>query len=200
MPRLMTAVRRGRPSPIGLLIAALMLAFAWVAPAMARTRVPHQEIEAWIGYTAVAPDALDDMVSFGFRGGYQVTPIVSLYGEFGVLLTDGGVGPIDFDYTSISLDYVADLSFMPERRYHPTVFGGPGFTFLSLDVEVDAPFGGEVGEIDDDSFTLLWGGGVKIDATDRILLRPAARWRWLEQRDEDSIDFEILFGVAAKLF
>ncbi len=200
MHRLTTPSLCGWPSRIGLCGAALLLASAWAAPARARTRVPHEEIEAWIGWTAVAPDALDDEVSCGFRGGYQVTPILSVHGEFGLLLTGGEVGVVEFDYTSLSLDYVVDLNFMPDRRYHPTVFGGPGFTFLSLDVEVDAPFGGEVGDIDDDSFTFLWGGGVKIDATDRILLRPAARWRWLEQREEDSIDFEILFGVAAKIF
>jgi opacity protein-like surface antigen len=173
------------------------------AAAMARMQVPHQEIEGWVGYSLLGPDALDDMVSFGFRGGYQLSPVVSTHAEFGMLFTNGeiGSGPsrTKFDYSSFSLAYLLDVNFLPDRNYHPVVFGGPGYTFLSADVHA----GGVVGlggDIEDDSFTLDWGGGVKIDATDKVLVRPAVRWRWYEHRDQDSIDTEILCGVGVKLF
>jgi hypothetical protein len=171
--------------------------------AEARIRTPHQELEGWVGYSLLGPDVLDDMVSFGFRGGYQLSPLISTHAEFGMLFTDGdipfGGQSIGLDYSGFSLAYLVDLNFLPDRRYHPVVFGGPGYTFISLDVDA----GGVVGlggDLEDDAFTLDWGGGVKFDATDRVLLRPALRWRWYENRDEDSIDLEILFGVGAKLF
>jgi hypothetical protein len=186
----------------GLLV--LVLSVLVSTSAAARIQVPHQEIEGWIGYSLVGPDVLDDMVSFGFRGGYQLSPVLSTHAEFGMLFTDGELNgisqqPIGLDYSGFSLAYLADINFLPDRRYHPVFFGGPGYTFISLDVDA----GGVVGlggDFEDDSFTLDWGGGIKFDATDHVLLRPALRWRWYENRDQDSIDLEILFGVGAKLF
>jgi opacity protein-like surface antigen len=185
---------------IGWLCAALALLVS--TSVSARIRVPHQEIEGWVGYTVVGSDALDDMVSFGFRGGYQLSPFLSTHAEFGMLFTDGevqnGLQTIGLDYSGFSLAYLAEINFLPDRQYHPYVMGGPGYTFISLDV--DGGLAGLSGDIEDDSFTLDWGGGVKIDATDRMLVRPAVRWRWYEGRDEGSIDVEFLFGVGAKLF
>ena len=183
----------------------LGIACSLIAPmaASARMRVPHQEIEGWIGYTMPGTDILDDMVSFGFRGGYQLTPLISTHAEFGMLFTDGEIGSgalsTGLDYSGFSLAYLADFNFLPDRDYHPYFFGGPGYTFISVDFDAGGVIGLS-GDFEDDSFTLDWGGGVKFDATDKILVRPALRWRWYENRDEDSIDLEILCGVAAKLF
>ena len=193
-------LRTARRAWLGLLAATSLLI---PISASARMKVPHQEIEGWIGYTFTGGDILDDMVSFGFRGGYQLSPVISTHGEFGMLFTDGEIGSglsqTGLDYSGFSMVYLAEFNFFPDRNYHPYVGGGPGYTFISVDFDAGG-VAGLSGDFEDDSFTLDWGGGVKIDATDKVLVRPALRWRWYEGRDEDSIDLEILCGVGAKLF
>ena len=50
--------------------------------------------------------------------------------------------------------------------------------------------------LDFDTFTVHAGGGVKIDISDLVYIRPGARFRWFEEREDDEIDQEITLAVG----
>jgi outer membrane beta-barrel protein len=193
-------------------IAALgTLAFQAV-PAMAQQAAGTQEVHAYAG-ALFGDDAtdraisgqtpkLDDDFTFGLRYAYNVTDAFGLELSVGYSpnsLTRVAGGDIDLDLTTIDLDAV--WNFNTGTRLVPYVLGGVGYATADLDRRITGTVAGQPVSIsDDDGFTLNAGIGAKYFATDRLILRAEARYRYLDKvldRFDDSLNtVETTLGIG----
>ncbi len=173
----------------GIAVAILMAALA-VAPAQAEVTAETIEFEAYLGAYSPEPDVLDSAATVGIRVGYNITQRFNVTGELGFVSADGkSSGPgkaSDIDWVFTDFSFVWNIR--PNRKFVTTLYSGPGYAFAS----------GDIGGLDDDSFTFHFGFGFKWDMTDNFYLRLASRLRWFENRNDDEIDREITFGVGWK--
>jgi outer membrane beta-barrel protein len=119
----------------------------------------------------------------GLRYGYNVTDQwgveVSL-GHSPNSVTDLAGSDIDLDLTTLDVDAVWHL--MPAQKWVPYVVAGVGYAQASLDRPITGTVGSQTYRIDDDSgFTANAGVGLKWFATDRVIVRAEARYRYLDK-------------------
>ncbi len=195
--------------------AALLIAAAAAlgsAPASAQVRAGSQEVDVYAGQlfgdgltdTAISGQTpeLDDDINYGVRYGYNVTD------TFGIDLSLGhnpnsatslAGGDIDLALTTLDLDAIWHLN--PGGRLVPYLLAGVGYASADLDDPIAGTVNGQPVSIEDDSgFTLNAGIGAKYFATDRVLVRLEARYRYLDgivDAFDDSLNtFETTLGVG----
>ncbi len=96
-------------------------------------------------------------------------------------------GSFDLDLDGFELSFYG--FFVPEGRVTLFLFGGIGGIFADLDADISTPiFSASLRHVQDDSFTFHGGGGLRIQLGEHVYLRPDARVRWIEKREDDEID------------
>src|SRR5688572_31949853 len=145
---------------------------------------------------------LDDDLTFGLRYAYNVTDALGLElsaGHSPNSLTKVPGGDIDLDLTT--LDFDAVWNFSNGTKFFPYVLAGVGYASADLDRRIDGTVAGQpVSITDDEGFTLNAGIGAKYYATDRIVIRAEARYRYLDKvldRFDDPLNtVETTLGVG----
>lgn len=154
----------------------------------------------------------DDLTA-GLRLGYVFTKHLGLQATLGWFEGDGTYTHPAYGKQTISPSIVPlDISLMgyinPDSRAVFTAYGGIGYAFQDADVDVNcnvlpdpvddlcrADKGARESHTDD-SFTLHAGVGAKIDVTESFYLRPDARVRWFEDREDNEMDWEVSLGFG----
>jgi outer membrane beta-barrel protein len=145
---------------------------------------------------------LDDDLTFGLRYAYNVTDALGLElsaGHSPNSLTNVPGGDIDLDLTTIDFDAV--WNFNNGTKLFPYVLAGVGYASADLDRRLAGTVGAQpVSIADDEGFTLNAGIGAKYYATDRLVVRAEARYRYLDKvldRFDDSLNtVETTLGVG----
>jgi hypothetical protein len=166
------------------------------APVFAENVGKTWHVEGYVGAYIPKPDIFDNQVTLGGRVGYDFTKNMGLEGSLGWFgsskdfdVSPGVTAEIDADFIMTDFSFVYTL--FPEKKFNPKLYGGIGGAFVSADVLVDAPGGGIFfSGIDDDAFTVHFGGGSKISINEVMYFRFAGRMRYYENRDDDEIDSE----------
>lgn len=190
-------------------VATLALA---AAPAIAQVEPATHEVQVYAGElfgdditdTAISGQkpTLDDDLTYGFRYGYNFTESWGIELSLGFnpnSVTDLAGGDVDIDVSTLDVDAV--WHFNPQSRFVPYVTAGVGYATADLDRSLQGTVNGQPVSIEDDSgFTLNAGVGAKYYATDRLLLRLEARYRYLDglvDSFDDSLNtFETTLGVG----
>ena len=182
------------------------------APAGAQVEPNTQEVYVYAGElfgddltdTAISGQTpeLDDDVTYGMRYGYNLTESWGL--ELSVGYTPSSVtrlagGDVDLDLTTVDVDAVWHIN--PQARLVAYALAGAGYASADLNDTIQGTADGVPVSIDDDSgFTLNAGVGAKYFATDRLLLRLEARYRYLDgivDEFDDSLNtVETTLGVS----
>lgn len=177
------------------LLAAGLIAFALVgstAPAMAQTQLGPHEIHAYAGWLlgddlterAVSGQTpqLDDEIVGGLRYGFNFTDSWGLEASVGYApstVTEFAGPAIDIDLLTADLDAVWHLR--RDARLIPYVVGGIGYAQADLDRTLLGTVDGQSVSIDDDGgFSANIGVGLKYFATDHLILRVDARYRYVD--------------------
>ncbi|HEY4367597.1 MAG TPA: porin family protein [Steroidobacteraceae bacterium] len=162
------------------------------APAVAQVEAGSQEVDIYAGEffggdltdTAISgrKPTLNDDLTYGFRYGYNFTD------SWGTELSLGNTatsvshlprGDRDFDLSTLDIDAV--WHFNSGTRLVPYVLAGVGYASSNLDNPIRGTVNGRPVAIgDDDGFTLNAGAGLKYLASDRVLVRLDARYRYLD--------------------
>lgn len=126
---------------------------------------------------------LDDDVTFGLRYGYNITDALGIElsaGRTPTSVTKLAGGDIDLDLTTVDLDAV--WNFNNGTRFFPYVTAGVGYASADLDRRISGLVGAQpVSITDDQGFTLNAGIGAKYFATDHLVIRAEARYRYLDK-------------------
>ena len=126
---------------------------------------------------------LDDDITFGLRYGYNITDALGI--ELSAGRTPTSVkkvagGDIDLDLTTLDVDAV--WNFNNGTRFFPYVVAGVGYASADLDHRITGTVGAQpVSITDDDGFTLNAGVGAKYFATEHLIIRAEARYRYLDK-------------------
>lgn len=186
--------------------AALLVACAALlvstAPATARTLEGSAEFEGYAGVYLPGPSVLTTEPVIGFRGGVNVKPKFNLQIDFSYVRSKTTVEPIpgvsadlDFKMSSIAIPFA--FQPMPYSRWVPMLYAGPGWAWIDAKVTTDAQFDEPIPDrLKEDSFFIVFGGGVRYFANRNWYVRPDVRFRWFQRRDTDQIDSEIVFAVG----
>lgn len=192
-------------------IAAGVLALVSV-PALADIRAGTNELHGYVGMlwgddltdTALGDrrPKLDDDVTFGIRWGYNFSNnwgIESSLGYSPNSATRLAGRDIDLDLTMFDLN--AMYHFSSSSRVVPYLTGGAGYAWASLDRPIEGMVGEQPVSIrDDNSYTLNAGGGLKYFATDQLVIRLDARYRYfdklLKSYDDSLNTVEATLGIG----
>ena len=173
--------------------ALVLLIAAFGTPANAEVHVDSMNIELFAGELDPGPDLLDSETNFGLRYGWDFSRRLGFQFELWRYETDGTftsgmtTGSFDLDLDGIELSVYA--FFVPDGRVTLFLFGGIGGVFADLDANISNPlFSTSLRNAQDDSFTAHGGGGLRIQLGEHVYLRPDARVRWIEKREDDEID------------
>ncbi|HZM68886.1 MAG TPA: outer membrane beta-barrel protein [Candidatus Cryosericum sp.] len=185
------------------LLSTFSLALLASLAASPATFAQGKEVEIYVGQYVPDPSVLDSDLSFGvrfLRGG----PGPLKFGtEVSYIQTDGEVtsglqtGTVDWD--SFCVDFVADYSFAPGKKFETVLTLGTGFAYESAEASVSGPIAEiDVEDFDDVTYTIQGGIGFKIAFGKAFFLRPAARLRWFPDRDQSDLDTEYLVGFGRR--
>ena len=184
------------------------------APAAAQVEANSQEVYAYGGElfgddltdTEISgrTPKLDDDLTYGIRYGYNFTSTWGIelsLGQSASSVTELASGDMDLDLTTADVDAV--WHFNSGSRFVPYVIAGIGYAAADLDAPIRGTVNGGAVSIEDDSgFTLNAGVGAKYFATDRLLVRFEARYRYLDgvvDAFDDSLNtFETTLGLGWK--
>lgn len=175
---------------LGIAAGALMLS---ALPAAAAVEVGSQEVSVYGGWswgdeiTDAALDGtrpkLDDDAVFGVRYAYHFTD------QWGLELSAGHSpnavtrlvgGDTDLDLTTLDVNAVWHIG--TQSPIVPYLTAGIGYAIADLDRPLTGVVNGAAVSIDDDDgFTANAGVGVKYFATDAVVLRLEARYRYLDK-------------------
>lgn len=197
-------------SLVGLAAAgALLLA---TAPANAQVQPKTQEVHVYAGElfgddltdTAISGQTpeLDDDLTYGVRYGYNFNQSWGLELSLGQNLNSvTGLAGSDVDIDVSTVDLNAVWHFNPQSRFVPYVTAGAGYAAADLDFPLQGTVNGQPVSIEDDNgFSLNAGVGAKYFATDRLMIRLEARYRYLDglvDAFDDSLNtFETTLGVG----
>ena len=126
---------------------------------------------------------LNDDFTYGLRYGYNLTDQLGIelsVGESPNSVKKLAGGDIDLDLTTFDVDAV--WNFRNGTRFYPYVFAGAGYAIADLDRRIVGTVGAQPVSITDDSgFTLNAGVGAKYEATDHLIVRAEARYRYLDK-------------------
>jgi outer membrane beta-barrel protein len=145
---------------------------------------------------------LDDDITFGLRYGYNITNALGVElsaGRTPTSVKNLAGGDIDLDLTTLDLDAV--WNFNNGSRFYPYVLAGVGYATADLDRRILGTVGAQpVSIADDNGFTLNAGVGAKYLATDHLILRAEARYRYLDKVvdrfDQSANTVETTLGVG----
>ena len=196
---LVVTVARRFVAPLGTLSLALLASLAASPASFAQGK----EVEIYVGEYDPDPSVLDSDLSFGVRflqGGQGPLKVGT---EISYIQTDGEVtsglqtGSVEWD--ALFVDFIADYSFAPGKKFETVLTFGTGFAFESAEASVSGPIA-EIGVEDLDGFTYTLQGGIgfKIAFGKAFFLRPAARVRWFPERDQSDLDTEYLVGFGRR--
>ena len=182
-------------------------------PASAQVKARSQELDAYAGElfgddltdTRISgrKPKLDDDVTFGVRYGYNFTEAWGIEAALGYSpnkVKGLAGGDVDLDVTTLDLDGV--YHFNPGGgRFVPYVLAGFGYASAHLNHDLQGIVNAQPVTIRDDSgFTTNAGAGVKYFATDALLFRLEARYRYLDKVvdhfDHSLNTFEATLGVG----
>jgi outer membrane protein len=193
-------------------LAALTVLTAHMVPALAQVEGGRQEFTVYVGElfgdyltdTKVSgrTPKLDDDFTYGFRYGYNFTPNLGLelsLGQTATSVTNLATRDTDLDLTTLDVDAV--WNFNTGSRLVPYVLAGLGYASTDMDRPIVGTVDGRPLAVkDDNGFTLNAGAGLKYFATDRVLVRLEARYRYLDgvlDRFSDSLNtVETTLGVG----
>jgi outer membrane beta-barrel protein len=161
-------------------------------PAMAQDTAGRQEVYVYGGQlfgdeltdTRVSgrTPELDDDFTYGLRYGYNFGRnwgIELSLGQTATSVTNLATRDIDLDLNTLDVDAV--YNFDVGSRIVPYVVAGVGYATADLDQPIVGTANGRTVSIkDDDGFTANAGVGAKFLATDRVLVRLEARYRYLD--------------------
>jgi OOP family OmpA-OmpF porin len=180
---------------------ALLVLFLAAPGARAEVSAKTGDIEIFTGwYWPEGGSGSDpsDAVTYGIRGGYNFTSHFGMQGSVQGINTDlDNPTPLaDTDIESVFTDLSFEWLVNPDDRAVFEVFGGPGYSWTSIDPPV--------GKTDDDNvFTMHFGIGAKITAANNFYIRPDARVRWFSDdengagtSDDGHTDWEISLGIG----
>lgn len=196
---LVVTVARRFVALLGILSLGLLASLA----ASSVTFAQGKEVELFVGEYDPDPSVLDSDLSFGVRflqGGQGPLKVGT---ELSYIQTDGEVtsglqtGTLDWD--SFFVDFVADYSFAPGKKFETVLTFGTGFAFESAEASASGPIVEvDVEDLDSFTYTLQGGIGFKIALGKECFLRPAARVRWFPERDQSDLDTEYLVGFGRR--
>jgi hypothetical protein len=173
---------------------------ASVSSSTAEVKDQSMNVEIFGGSYAPGPD-LDDETIWGLRWGFDISPRFGMQTELSFVgLDETFSGPlisgnIDVDFTFIDISFMGFL--FPDKRASVSLFGGAGGAFSSIDGSLSGP-GGTLffNNLADDSFTVHAGTDVRIQLGENFYLRPGARIRWFEGREDDETDGEYTLALG----
>jgi len=173
-------------------IAVLML---WCAtPALAQNRSESFELNPYMVFTDFDNQTeIDQDVGFGFRFGYNFTPLHELEFSFdGLSTNDTVVGQIDVDVTKFITNYTFNFNFQRKQQVVPYVTTGFGF----IRFNASAP-----GIPSDDETDMLFnfGGGVRFFIGQVFNIRLDLRWLFYQGDNQvlRNIDYQNTdFGIG----
>ena len=183
-----------------------LLPAIFVSPANAALEEDMWIIYIYGGLYKPGPDnILDDEPAFGARVFHTFTETAGIMGTLGRTSFDETItsGPfmgtmIDLDLTLVDASFV--YSFMPKRRFSPSVFGGVGGAFGSASGTIMGPMSGIIfSDLDDSSLTINAGIGTTAQFTDRFFMRLQSMWRFFENRENDETDQETSLNFGWRL-
>ena len=126
---------------------------------------------------------LDDDITFGLRYGYNITDALGIElsaGRTPTSVKNVAGGDIDLDLTTLDVDAV--WNFNNGTRFFPYVVAGVGHASADLDHRIAGTVGTQAVSItDDNGFTLNAGVGAKYFATEHLIIRAEARYRYLDK-------------------
>lgn len=179
-----------------LLVPTLALLVCCASPALAQNRSDSWELGPYMVFTDFDQDTeIDEDLGFGFRFGYNFTPLHELEFAFdGVSTEDSVFGTIDVDVFKFQTNYTFNFNF--QRRQQVVPYFTTGFGFMRFDVS--AP-----GIPSDDEVDMLFnlGGGVRFFIGPVFNIRLDFRFIFFEGdnqvlRDIDYQNNEFSFGVG----
>jgi len=198
----------------GVALAATGALLLGAAPAMAQVEAGSHEAHIYAGQlfgddltdsriSGKTPKLDDDFVG-GLRYGYNFTDSFGLEGSLGYnpnSVTGLAGSDIDIDLTTIDLNAV--WHFNSGSQLVPYLTAGIGYASADLDRPIRGTVNGQPVSIDDDSgFTANAGAGLKYFATDRVILRVDARYRYMDalvDNFDDSLGgIETTIGIGWK--
>ena len=193
------AVRADRAvAAVYVLVALGLLGTPFLAP---EAQAQGKEGELWVGSYHPDPSGLDDDLSFGLRTIFRRPDGLGMGIELGYVsasgdVTSGGVtGSVDWD--SFFVDGVFDIPIGGSKKVMPAFTFGTGLAFSGVDSSVEGRVGSvDVDDLEDTTFTVQAGFGVRILLGDAFYIRPAARVRWFEARGDEDLDTEYLIGFG----
>lgn len=201
-----------RSKTLGALGAVILLAAS--GQTMAQVQPGSHEVHGYGGYlfggdltdrpVSGAEPQLDDDFTLGLRYGYNITDQWGVEVSLGYnpnSVTDLAGSDVDIDLTMLDVDAVWHI--LPAQKWVPYLVAGVGYAQASLDKPIVGASGATTYTIDDDSgFTANAGAGLKWFATDRLIVRAEARYRYLDKvidRFAEPINsFETTLGVGWK--
>jgi hypothetical protein len=167
------------------------------------TLAQDKEVEIYVGEYDPDPSVLDSDLSFGarfLRGAHGPLKVGS---EISYIQTDGevtsGLQTGSIEWEAFFVDFIADYSFAPGKKFETVLTFGTGFAFESAEASVSGAIAEvDVEDLDDVTYTFQAGIGFKIAFGKDFFLRPAARVRWFPARDQSDLDTEYLVGFGRR--
>lgn len=179
----------------------VLLAASFSPEARAEVHEGSMNVEIFAGELDPGPDLLDSETNLGLRYGWDFSRRLGFQFEFWRYETDSSftsgmtIASFDLDLDGIEISIYGFLR--PESRVSILLFGGIGGVFGSLDASISNPlFSARLSNARDDSFTAHGGGGLRIQLGEHVYLRPDARFRWIEKREDDEIDMAVTLAVG----
>jgi hypothetical protein len=178
----------------------VLLVVAFGSTTSAEIHENSMNVEIFAGEQDPGPDRLDSETTFGFRYGWDYSRRVGMQFEFWRYDTDGDFtvgmssGTFDLDLNGFELSVHGFLR--PDSRMSILLFGGIGGVFGELDASVSGPLPIGFSNLQDDSFTAHAGAGLRIQLGEHVYLRPDARLRWIEKREDDETDSVLTLALG----
>jgi hypothetical protein len=165
----------------------------------AQTEPAHPfEAQGYVGSYGPGPDEFDDQVVFGGSFGWRMSEGFVVEAGFGTTTFEGTFedsrSRVDIDGNAVFLDAGAEWAWFPKSVVTPTLFGGMGWAFMSVDSSSEGPrVSVDVDDATGDSWTLYGGVGLRVKLGQDSPFFINGRWfyRWFDQRGSDSADREL---------
>ena len=170
-------------------------------PVQAEVEPYDTVFDFWVGYFSPGPDSIDGDLSYGLRGGYNISRRYTIGGELSWAGTEGffmdTLSTVEFDYDVINVDFITDINFAGKRSSSYAITLGVGRTFVSTSGTFTDPDIVRVfNNLREDSWAMLIGAAAKIQVGAAFYFRPAVRWRYVFERDNEQVDAEYLLAFG----